>query len=510
MITTLAGTAPAAHAAPGDLTFAGCIGNFSGCTPTAPVGALNGATATAVSGSHLFAANFDGDNVSHFTIDANGGLHFAGCFGNLAGCTPTTPAGALNGINDLVVDGSHLYAANYLGNNVSHFLVQDDGELVFAGCIGNLAGCTTTNPATTLSGVSGIAKQGSHLYAASDSNSLSHFTIQADGGLIFAGCIGNLAGCTPISPAGALSAAQSLVMSGSHLYAASFAGDNVSHFTVQADGGLIFAGCIGNLAGCTPTNPTAALNGAQSLAMSGSHLYAASFDGNNLTHFTVQADGGLIFAGCIGNLAGCSPTNPGAALNRAYDLAISGSHLYAAGNGAANLSHFTLDDGGGLHFAGCIGTLVGCTPTSPAAALDRVSGVSVSGSNVYAASVGSDSVSHFRIEQAPTPVPTGAPVPSALCGGSAVNVDLAKGQQPTAGSDVILGTPGNDVIVAGGGNDIVCGGAGNDVLNGGSGNDLLLGESGKDKLVGGGGKKDVCKGGPQKDIAKKCEKARSL
>lgn len=110
-----------------------------------------------------------------------------------------------------------------------------------------------------------------------------------------------------------------------------------------------------------------------------------------------------------------------------------------------------------------------------------------------------------------TPNPPAGPMPSSLaCAGRPATVNIGAGQQPTAGDDVIVGTPGNDVIVAGGGNDVVCGGDGNDVLKGGGGNDRLLGGGGVDKLIGGGGKKDVCVGGPAKDAAKKCEKARSL
>jgi len=86
--------------------------------------------------------------------------------------------------------------------------------------------------------------------------------------------------------------------------------------------------------------------------------------------------------------------------------------------------------------------------------------------------------------------------PALSCAGWAVTVDLAKGELPTAGVDVVLGTPGPDTIVTGNGADIVCGGggadtidpgAGNDRVLGGAGADVIYGRSGLDRLEGGGG-----------------------
>lgn len=166
------------------------------------------------------------------------------------------------------------------------------------------------------------------------------------------------------------------------------------------------------------------------------------------------------------------------------------------------------------------------------------------------------------------PAPGPGPASSAKCAGKTVTVDLSKGETPTAGDDVILGTSaaevidglggndticgkggndtirggaGKDVVVAGGGNDIVVGGGGKDrlvggkgkdKLTGGKGNDTLVGGAGKDRLVGGAGKdklnagkgsdkllggagndvlnggagSDTCKGGPGADKTAKCEK----
>jgi len=87
---------------------------------------------------------------------------------------------------------------------------------------------------------------------------------------------------------------------------------------------------------------------------------------------------------------------------------------------------------------------------------------------------------------------------SLACNGLAVTVDIAQGQLPTAGNDVILGTPGVDVIDALGGDDVVCGGDGDDVIRGGPGQDQLFGEVGADTLFG-GGDDDLLVGGNDDD-----------
>ena len=109
--------------------------------------------------------------------------------------------------------------------------------------------------------------------------------------------------------------------------------------------------------------------------------------------------------------------------------------------------------------------------------------------------------------------------PAALmCNNLVVTVNLADGDVPTAGDDVIRGTAGNDVINALGGNDTICalqgddvidggdgfdkvfagagddtinGGVGNDTLVGGDGNDTINGGTGNDRLQGGGGVEEL-------------------
>jgi len=82
------------------------------------------------------------------------------------------------------------------------------------------------------------------------------------------------------------------------------------------------------------------------------------------------------------------------------------------------------------------------------------------------------------------------------CGARYASVDLAYGDTPTNGDDVIVGTAGPDVVNSLDGNDWICGlggadnltgGRGNDVLSGGNGDDRLAGWAGRDRLYGNDG-----------------------
>ncbi|MEZ5230358.1 MAG: M36 family metallopeptidase [Acidimicrobiales bacterium] len=77
-----------------------------------------------------------------------------------------------------------------------------------------------------------------------------------------------------------------------------------------------------------------------------------------------------------------------------------------------------------------------------------------------------------------------SPPATPRCNGLEVTVDLAVGQQPTEGDDVILGSPDADLIEALGGDDVICGGGGDDTVVGGDGNDWIDGGSGDDTIFG--------------------------
>ncbi len=89
--------------------------------------------------------------------------------------------------------------------------------------------------------------------------------------------------------------------------------------------------------------------------------------------------------------------------------------------------------------------------------------------------------------------------PPVLCNNEEVTVNLALGDVPTDGDDVILGTDGPDVIEAGAGSDTICGGDGDDTINAGAGDDTVLGGLGDDTINGSGGD-DVISGDKGADI----------
>jgi DNA-binding beta-propeller fold protein YncE len=401
-----------ADAAPGDLTFAGCIGDLAGCTATNPATALEGGQGVAVDGLQLYSVSSAA--VSHFTLDTAGNANFAGCIGIQPGCTPAPFIGA-NAVT-VTPDGKQLYTTTeeYVGGAVSHYTIDAAGNLTFAGCIGRItsASCTPTFPPGALDGAEGVAvtADGKQLYATSEQgNVVSHFRIDGAGNLIFAGCIGDLAGCTSTNPASVLDDATNVIVTpdGKQLYAASasYHGSAISHFIIDAAGNLTFAGCIGTESGCTP-NGTLGWTYRLAVTPDGAHLYATSGTTSGtraVSHFRIDAAGNLISAGCIGDLAGCTATTPKTALDYVDGLIVSGvgGDLYAtAGIGASGaVSHFKIVGAGNLIFASCIGDLAGCTATTPKTVLDGADGVAVSndGANLYATSFFGNSVSHFTI-----------------------------------------------------------------------------------------------------------------
>ena len=86
-----------------------------------------------------------------------------------------------------------------------------------------------------------------------------------------------------------------------------------------------------------------------------------------------------------------------------------------------------------------------------------------------------------------------APVaqPLSFCNDLEVTVNLALGQRPTAGDDVILGTDGPDVINAGAGNDTICAGGGDDIIKAGNGADTVFAGDGDDVVNAGQGRDTV-------------------
>ena len=227
--------------AAGNLTFDGCVSNFlAGCTPFgASSSAVFEALAVTPDGKYLYAlSGFTAPGaVYQFVIDPAGILLFTGCIGNEPTCVPVSPPNMLYGGTGLLVNpaGGNLYVS--ARHAVSYFRIGASGTLIYTGCIGNVTGCRVPSPAGALEGADGLAatSDGAHVYVPSESGSeVSRFGVDASGNLVFAGCTGELAGCAGTSLIHALDGAFAVAVSpnNTHLYVAGFEGDDVSHFTI--------------------------------------------------------------------------------------------------------------------------------------------------------------------------------------------------------------------------------------------------------------------------------------
>lgn len=347
-----------------------------------PTGVVGGYGPLAVQGTNLYSIGYY-TALSHYTLDASGTPTFVGCNGSQTGCSATNPAGALNSLTALAVSGNNLYVSTQNGADLSHFRLDTTGNPTFVGCLGSLSGCKPTHPASVLADARAMRIIGQHLYVAGQ-NGLSDMKLDSSGNPTLASCVGSISGCTAPTPSGALDSGEGIAVSGKNMYVASVGGD-VSHLTLDESGSPTFKGCVGNLSGCTATNPATALYGVNGLALDGHNLYATSEFGAGLTHLTIDASGQLTFAGCLGSLSGCTSIAPASALDSSGGVAVgkTGGVSYLYVSGSNDLSHLTLDASGNPTFNGCLGSTAGCAPTTPTGALSSGSGIITRGSHIY-------------------------------------------------------------------------------------------------------------------------------
>lgn len=217
----------------GQLTFSDCHSNSgSGSCTGFFVGPLAGAIGVAVApdASAVFVSASTADSVSRFTTDAAGDLEFADCASQdgLLGVCSNVPGSAFDGPGTLATsaDGDSLYVPLAASDAVAHFTLGVGGQMTSAGCVSDTGsgGTCTDVTGSPLNGAAAVATSpdGDSVYvAASDANSLSHFTAAPQGQLTFENCFDNNgANCADIPGA---------------------AFDNVRRVAVRPDGASVYA-----------------------------------------------------------------------------------------------------------------------------------------------------------------------------------------------------------------------------------------------------------------------------
>ncbi len=415
--------AASALAAVGDLAQGACYSQSdSPCTAPATVAsALTNVRSLAVSpdGNNVYAGSNNNGSVDVFTRSATGALAFASCVGIASGCTSSSLISSPASIA-ISPDGTSVYVAAE-GSGVIDELARNtsSGALTYQSCIGDNGSCTaTTGHVTALVGVTGVtvSPDGKNVYAVSSTeDTLSTFTRSSSTGALSGfSCIGNATGCTATSPVTLIEQPYSVAVSpdGNNVYVGSYGSDDVSELTrTPSSGALTFVSCIGSLPGCTATTAApGALAGVEALAISpdGLDVYAGSIN-NDVATLSRASNGALTYQGCLGNTQtlGCTATSPAGALDGVVSLAISGDgeSLYAGSQNAAVMAVFGRASSGALTLNNCLGTVSGCTATSPTNELNDVAAIALSpdGSSVYTAAENTSVLALFgRTEPPPS------------------------------------------------------------------------------------------------------------
>jgi DNA-binding beta-propeller fold protein YncE len=163
-------------------------------------------------------------------------------------------------------------------------------------------------------------------------------------------------------------------------------------------GELSFLGCIGQVGisecAAVPPGVDGAVEEPKGLAVSpdGANVYAADDDASTIDVFSRNTvTGTLTLTGCVGQHAGCVTTSPPKAVERSFAVAVSpdGKNVYAVSVGSNTVDEFARNTANGaLTYTGCIGQLSGCVPTTPSEAIDGPASIAISadGTSVYVAS----------------------------------------------------------------------------------------------------------------------------
>ncbi len=426
---------PAASAAPGDVSFAGCIsGNTEAlvaagknCLPApapAPGGALSAfdeVTSVAVSpdGSDVYAVSETEDAIVALHRDpGSGALAFVNCITGSSAGVPcaTAPHASASGagsgmyhLSDVVVspDGAQVYAVAPFDDAIATFdRDAGTGALSFDSCL------TADTSAGTSTGGSCAEVPNSGTGDDTGLEGLRFVAISPDGANVYGGA--------PLDAA--LAAFDRDAGTGALSFNDCVTGERGA---LSVEGG----NCHHSVPGVEPLGERTALTDVHSVAVSplGNYVYTTSEDEAALVAFPRVAGGAVIFGSCVtgsigavGTTGGCATTPYTASLGvtsglgRLYDVAASpdGADIYAVSQSDDAISTFRHDPGtGALAFVGCLtgnntsSTLIGrnCaplpggTPSGGGSGLDSTTSLAIApdGNRIYTTASFDDALASF-------------------------------------------------------------------------------------------------------------------
>jgi 6-phosphogluconolactonase (cycloisomerase 2 family) len=410
VLAGLGATAAPASAAPGDLTFQGCLspdtnvlaGGTNACSQVTgvasaggPESGLDGPQGMAVSpdGTSVYTLAFNDDAIARFSRNASTGvLTYQDCItgefetgddGGDANCdaSPTDMAGGSDSGLDqpygLVIspDGASVYVTTINDDSVVHFQRNlSTGALTYQSCF---TGETATGNDGGNNSCTAIP---SHAVAGNDSGLDKVRAIAID-------------------------------PNGETVYASGPADDSIARFTRNAmTGALTYAGCLTaegatgstgtmactNLPGITPVGDNSGFDNPQAITVSpnGASLYVASGNDASVTRFGRTAvtgvlthqecltrDSGVGLLGCT-QLSGSTANGFDSGLDnlRAVVVSSNGASLYVIAGGDASIAHFGRDAGtGALSFQSCITGDLAAGPGGTNACTSQISTATANG-----------------------------------------------------------------------------------------------------------------------------------
>jgi DNA-binding beta-propeller fold protein YncE len=334
----------------------------------------------------LYVTNSGSGNVSAFSIGANGALSAVPGSPFSVGTSPFAVA--------VTPDGRHVYVTNGGSGTVSLFSIGVNGALSVGPVPFFNAGSNPTGVAVT--------PDGRYLYVANEgSKNVSAFSIGANG----------LLGAVPGSPFETASNGQfgpfglAVTPDGRNLYAPNYSANNVSAFSIGANGAL----------SAVPGSPFGAgeLPFAVVVTPDGRDLYVTNVGSGNVSAFSVGANGAL--SAVPGSPFHASPTPEGAPA-----VTPDGAHLYVPDPNFSTLSAFSIGANGAL-------SAVSGSPFSTGSGTYGVA-VTPDSRDLYVANVGGVSAFSIGADGAPSVI-SGSPFSA---GTNPLEVAVTPDQGPAA------------------------------------------------------------------------------